>query len=70
MAAVCLQIRRARVQPIPLVGGEAIEQPLHPSHFLLGVQLRTLGRGEVMARVVKQVPCIDPRVGRVGYCCQ
>ena len=70
IAAEGLQIRRARVQPIPFVGAQAIQQPLHPSHFLLGVQPRTLGRGEVMARVVKQVPGVDPGVRRIGYCCQ
>ena len=38
IAAERLQIRRARVQPVPLVGAQTIQQPLRPGDLLPGVQ--------------------------------
>ena len=70
VAAERLQIRRARVQPVPLVGAQTIQQPLRPGDFLPGVQPGPVHGVEVTARVVEQVPRIDPGVRRIGHCCQ
>ena len=70
IAAERLQIRRARVQPVPLVGAQTIQQPLHPGRLVRGVQPGAVHDVEVMARVVEQVPGVDPGVRRIGHCRQ
>ena len=60
------QIRRTGIQPVPLVGAEAVHQALHPGDLVGFVQPGQVDLGEVTARVVEQVPGVNACVRRVG----
>ncbi len=61
------QVLRAGVQPVALVGGDAVQQALHPGHVVRLVQPGQVDLGEVPAGVVEQVPGVHPGVRRVGH---
>ena len=65
MSAEGRQILRAGIQPVPLVGAEAVHQALHPGDLVSFVQPGQVDLGELTARVVEQVPGVYPRVRRV-----
>ena len=65
IAVVCRQVVRARVNPVALVGAQAIEQAFHLGRFVAGVQPGTVDNGELMACVVEQIPGVDARVRRI-----
>ena len=67
IAAVGRQVLRARVDPVALVGAETVEQTPHPGGFVAGVHSGTVDDGQLVARVVEQIPGVDARVRRVRH---
>ncbi len=67
MSAESRQILCPRIQPVPLIGADAVHQPLRPSHVVCGVEPGEVDLRQVTTRVIEQVPGVQAGVGRVGH---
>lgn len=61
------QGRGAGVEPEALVGAQPLQQPAHPGAFLRVVQAAPVHRGQLLGRVVQQMPVVEPLRRRVGH---
>ena len=67
ISAVGREVLRARVDPVALVGAEPVQQTPHPGGFVRGVHPGAVDDGQLVARVIEQVPGVNARVRRVRH---